>query len=117
MTVRKLSLAIALSVLTGSVAIAPALAQARRESVNDATLAPGDRPVELFDSNTGLNMNSLIRAAREWDNPKSREGVEGESIDAEVERFQQTRTTRFGPEIFRDRENDGGEPAIEPVAQ
>ncbi|MEO1133190.1 MAG: hypothetical protein AAFX40_10845 [Cyanobacteria bacterium J06639_1] len=108
MTARCLSLAIALSMLTGWVAIAPVRAQARRESVNDATLDNRDRPVDIFDSNTGLNMNSLIRAAREWDNPRAGEGLENESIDAEVERFRQTRTTRFGPEIFRDGDEASG---------
>ncbi|MEO0854751.1 MAG: hypothetical protein AAFY15_14790 [Cyanobacteria bacterium J06648_11] len=117
MTVRRLSLAIALSIIAGSIAIAPALAQSRRESVNDVTAAPGERPLDIFDSNSGLNMNQLIRAARDWDNPNAGEGLEDESIDAEVERFRQTRTTRFGPEIFRDSEDEGGNSAIEPVAQ
>ncbi|MEM6447153.1 MAG: hypothetical protein AAF704_11400 [Cyanobacteria bacterium P01_D01_bin.123] len=100
MIARRLSLVIALSMVASLVTIAPAGAQARRESVNDATLNSRDRPVDIFDSSSGLNMNQLIQAAREWDNPRAGDGIKDESIDAEVERFRQTRSTRFGPEIF-----------------
>lgn len=117
MNARQLSLLFALSiVMPGLVAIAPAGAQSRRESVNDATVDSRDRPIDIFDSNAGLDMNSLIQAAREWDNPRAGDGIKDEAIDAEVQRFQQTRTNRFGPEIFQDRD-DADEAGIEPATE